>query len=357
MRVPTCLTPTQLKDLVRNVFDAEIYTQRSSLIGCPSCRSDGTCTVSCASKWPLWFHCVKCSFSGDLLTAAARQLGIQNESVGAELLKLEPELDLVLLESEHQSAVTQIQDVERQWSEVSKAQNWELDIRTRKVLVTNSVWKEYLNSQVATQPASRRAKRNPSRQRLLCKVYKRPGLPTGLRTVHGQSHSHRYLASGIAFMAGGCQLRNDPVSATILTKHMGWAINVHASYWSTFNRPAPVMVPVGRTRELRRSFGDHVNFMVAWCPDLVDGVRIAMENDCQVTILGIPPRERNPMNHLQKIVDGAVSWQVGLSRLIVQTSNLGALLASLPNLSDETLGMLSVRARRRLSKDRQPIKA
>jgi len=112
--------------------------------------------------------------------------------VGAELLKLEPKLDLLLLESEHQSAVEQIQDVDRQWSEVSKAQNWGLDIRTQKVMASNLFWQEYLNSQVATQPASRRAKRNPSRQRLLCKVYKRPGLPTGLRTVHGQSHSHRY---------------------------------------------------------------------------------------------------------------------------------------------------------------------
>ena len=206
-----------------------------------------------------------------------------------------------------------------------------------------------------SQPSPRRAKRDPSQQRLLCKVYNRPGLPAGLRTLNGQSHSHRFLASGIAFMAGGCQLRNDPVSASILTKNMNWAINTHGNYWSIYNRPAPVMVPVGRTRELRRCFGDQVDYMVAWNPELVNGVRMAMDNNCRVSMLATPPREKHPAIHLQRIVDGAVSWQVGLSRLILQTHNIGALLESLPSLSHETFGMLSIRARRKLSPYRKQV--
>ena len=348
MRVPTCLKPLQLKNMIREIFDAEIHTQRSSLISCPSCRAVDTCTVSCASRWPLWFHCPMCRFSGDLLTSSARQLGIIEENTGAELLRIQPELDLARLESEHQGIVDHIQDVNRRWSEVRRAQNLDLDIRSRKVKAADSVWDGFLNSEVATQPPSRRIKKTPNRQQLLWKVYTRPGLPAGLRTINGHSHSHDFLASGIAFMAGGCQLRNDPVSATILTKSAYWAINTHAKYWSAYNRPAPVMVPVGRTRELRRSFGDQVNFMVAWSPDLVSGVRIAMENNCRLTILGTPPSERNVANQLQKIVDGAVSWQQGLSRLVVQTHNLGALIESLPSIPNDTFGMLSIRARRRL---------
>ncbi len=348
MRRPTVMKPTQLKDLVREIFDAEIFSQRSSLISCPSCKNVGTCTVSCASKWPLWFHCPRCGFSGDLLTASARKFGIKSDKMGEELLKFAPTLNLPMLEIESQEIVDQIQDVNRQWSEVLRTQSYELDIRSKKLKVPDSTWQGYLNSEVATQPPSRRARKDPTRRRLVCKVYKRPGLPTGLRTVVGPSHSHAFLASGIAFMAGGCQLRNAPVSATILTKDIYWAVNTHANYWNTFHQPAPVMVPMGRTRELRRCFGDQVNLMVAWSPDLVDGVQIAMQNDCQVNILGTLPREKNPANQLQKMVDGAVPWQQGLSRLIVQTHNLSALVQSLPILPDDTFEQLSIRAKRRL---------
>jgi hypothetical protein len=157
-------------------------------------------------------------------------------------------------------------------------------------------------------------------------------------------------------MTSGCQLRNDLVSTRILTKDIFWAINTHGNFWSRYERPAPIMVPFGKTRELRRTFGEQVNNMVAWCPSLTNGIRLAMENDCRVSILApLPNVKKHLASDLQRLIDSAVPWPQGLSRLIVQTHNLDATIASLPPITDETLGMLSIRAKRRLGPYRRAV--
>ena len=349
MRVPTCLNPRQLKDLVHRIFDAEIYTQRSSSINCPSCRRVSTCTVSCAARWPLWFYCATCRYSGDLLSATAAHLGSSTEKAGQSLKSLEPDFNVELLGNEHQKRVEQIKEVNRRWDYVSKEQSYDIDIRSKNFEIPRHIWQGHLSNEVATQPVSRRARQHPELRRLLCKVYERPGLPIGIRSMTGRGHTHDFLDSGIAFMSGGCQLQDFPVSTRILTKDIYWAVQTHGNFWSKYYKPAPIMIPFGKTRELRRTFGEQVNNMVAWCPSLTNGIRLAMENDCRVSILApLPNAKKHLASDLQLLIDSAVPWQQGLSRLIVQTHNLDALIESLPPITDEAFNMLSIRAKRRL---------
>lgn len=349
MRVPCCLKPLELKNLVKVVFDCNILTERSSLVRCPQCENDFTCTLSRASRWPVWFYCAKCKFSGDLLQAAGKLLRLSPMEAGQELLKWEPNLKLPLLIDEHKLLQIQILEVNRKWGEASSFQNNEMDSRGRFLSVSLNAWRDYLNDEVVTRPVTRRGRPNAKKQRLLCKVYSRPGLPVGLRYMTGPAHDQKHLASGIAFMNGGCQFPNDPVGATILTKDSLWATKLHGGYWTKFHRPAPILMPFGKTDELRRCFGDQVNLMVAWSHNPLKAIRLAMENNCRVTLLDHLPNSQCAAVQLQAIVEKAVPWEKGLSRLVVSANNVAALLAAVPPISQECFSSLSIRARRKLS--------
>lgn len=349
MRVPCCLKPSELEDLVKVVFDSDILKERSSLIRCPECTSDFTCTLSRASRWPVWFFCVKCKFAGDLLQAAGKLLRLSPVEAGEELLKLEPNLKLPLLLNEHNLIQQQIRDVNCQWSKAISFQSDEMDSRGNFLSVSQNAWQDFMRDEVVTRPVTRRGRPNPKKQRLLCKVYSRPGLPVGLRYITGPGHDQKHLACGIAFMNGGCQLPKDPVGATILTKDALWAINLQGRYWTQFYRPAPILMPFGKTDELRRCFGDQVNWMVAWSHNPLKAIRLAMENDCRVTLLENLPSSQFPVQQLAAIVEKAMSWEKGLSRLIVSADNVVALLSAVPPIPQDRFSSLSIRARRRIS--------
>lgn len=333
---------------MESVFNRRFDIRRSLLIRCPKCGSDPHCSVTRPRRWPVWFYCTSCKFSGDLLAAVTQQTGLTADQACEEIQKLVPTFDLPEFLETHHSVKARTNKVNWQWAELRNSQNFDFKSRKQFTKVPDISWSQYLLDEVIVQPITVRSLVDTNRRRLIFRVYDRPGLPCGLRSGLGIGHAGRYLDRGVAFLAGGCQTVTSPVADVILTQDAAWAIEQHGRYWAQHYQPAPIIMPMGRNRILRECFGQRVVSMVAWHHDPYRSIRLAMEQDCRVSTLLSPPSTGNVADCLNRLVESAVYWPVALSRVIMETSYLGALLDVLPPIEIKYLEQLSVRANRKL---------